>query len=436
MSAAQAHPATRPGRGLPRLLAGIRAREPLSLAEHLAQHGPLPPGLWRRSPGLIELVDASGLRGRGGGSFPTGAKLRAVAAQRRRPVVVVNALEGEPLSGKDKVLLRHLPQLVLDGAVAAAASLGAREAIVALCETAGPERRVRAAAIADREGAAIDPGVALSLAPVPPGFVSGEETALVHFLNGGPAQPTARPPLPFQRGVGGAPTLVLNAETAAQLALIARFGPDWFRELGTSEEPGSVLVTVSGGVEHPGVFERALGTPLASLIEAAGGFSEPPQALLIGGYFGTWVSEAAARPLALSELALRGAGARLGAGAIAVLPASSCGLAETARVARYLAGQSARQCGPCMYGLDALAHELEAVAAGGRARSPRGELRRELPRLLAIVDGRGACRHPDGAVRFIASSLELFADDFEQHLRGAPCGRRGGVLPVPAGRRP
>jgi NADH:ubiquinone oxidoreductase subunit F (NADH-binding) len=418
--------------GLPRLLTGIRASGPVSLDEHHALHGPLPAGLWRRAPALIQRVEQSGLRGRGGGRFPTGDKLRAVAAQRGRPVVVVNALEGEPVSGKDKALLRHAPHLVLDGATAAAAALGARTAIVAVSADAGPEQRSLAQALAARERAATDHDVALSVALVPSGFVSGEETAILRFLNGGPPKPTVRPPLPHERGVGGAPTLVHNAETLAQLALIARLGPDWFRALGTPAEPGSMLVTVSGAVHSPGVLEIAIGTPLAAVIQRAGGFTERPRALLLGGYFGTWVPAAAAAALRLSETDLGSVGARLGAGAIVALPDSACAVTETARVARYLAEESAGQCGPCAHGLDAAAEALERLAQRRPAPEAHGA---ELARILRQVNGRGACRHPDVAVRFIGSALEVFADEIAQHLAGGCRRPAAGILPVTGRRR-
>jgi len=434
-AAVRSQRATPIGHGLPRLLAGIHATEPVSLTEHQALHGLLPARVWRRAPGLIELVEQSGMRGRGGGRFPTGDKLRAVSAQRGRPVVVVNALEGEPVSGKDKVLLRHAPHLVLDGAAAAAAVLGARRAIVAVSADAVTEQRSLAKALAERERAATDRNVALSVALVPPGFVSGEETAILRFLNGGPPKPTARPPLPHQHGLGGAPTLVQNAETLAQLALIARLGPDWFRTLGTPAEPGSMLVTVSGAVHTPGVLEIAVGTPLAAVIQRAGGFTERPKALLLGGYFGTWVPAAAAAALRLSETDLACVGARLGAGAIVALPDSACAVTETARVTRYLAEQSAHQCGPCTHGLAAAAAALERLAQRQPARDAHSREPSELARILRQVNGRGACRHPDGAVRFISSALEVFADEVAQHLAGR-CGlRAAGILPVTSQRR-
>ena len=182
-----------------------------------------------------------------------------------------------------------------------------------------------------------------------------------------------------------------------------------------------MLVTVSGAVRSPGVFEVALGTPLATPASHARADSPSrPQALLLGGYFGTWVAAADAASLTPQRSSTsRRVGARLGAGAIVVLPASACGVAETARVARYLAGESAGQCGPCLHGLAAVADSLEAAGARRSARRPHGRgSAASSRRCLGQVEGRGACRHPDGAVRFVRSALAVFAGEVEQHLDG------------------
>ena len=410
--------------GLPRLLVGLHADRAVSFEDHVARHGPLPTG---HRGDLIGAVESSGLRGRGGAGFPTATKLRAVADRRGTPVVVVNGTEGEPVSGKDSVLLRYVPHLVLDGAATVAGALGARELIVAVTETAKGDQAALGQAIAVRERAGFDGRVAIRLATTPAGFVVGEETALVNHLNGGPAKPTFKPPLPFERGVGAAPTLVQNAETFAHIALIARFGPDWFREVGTKEEPGSLLVTLAGAVARPGVHEVAFGSPLADLLVAAGGLTETPRAFLIGGYFGTWVSADRAKGLVLSDAALRKLGASLGAGGVFVLPASVCGVFETARVMRYLADESAGQCGPCVHGLVAIADGFERLA-----RLDRADLRPQLERWFGLVKGRGACRHPDGAAHFASSALEVFSDEVEHHVRHGRCSSPAApLLPVP-----
>ena len=417
MSSASA--AAAPRLGLPRLFAGIRRDGlPLGIAQHHAVHGGLP------SPrGLIEEVTAAGVRGRGGAGFPAGAKLAAVASARRRPVVVANGAEGEPVSFKDKLLLRRAPHLVLDGAALAAAAVGARDVVVAVDATAGEELGAVGAALDERR----ERGLRWTLSVVPPGFVTGEETALISALEGRAPKPTFTPPRPFERGLRGAPSLVQNVETLAHVALVARHGADWFRALGTHEEPGSALFTVSGAVARPGVYEAAFGTPLATLVEQAGGVRGEPGAFLVGGFFGSWVEPRTARGLSLLDADLRRAGAALGAGAIVVLPAAACGVDQAARVARYLADESAGQCGPCVHGLASLAGALETLVTG------RGDSRAAAHRWLAQVRGRGACRHPDGAARFVESSLDVFAREIELHLSGRCGGRRGEFLPTRRG---
>jgi NADH:ubiquinone oxidoreductase subunit F (NADH-binding) len=350
----------------------------------------------------------------------------AVVGQRGRPIVLINATEGEPPSRKDHVLLRGAPHLVIDGAIVCAAMVGAREAIVAVEASSQREHAVLDKALAERDSRRTDDRVKISLGIVPDGFVVGEERALINALNGGPGKPTFAPPRPFQKGINGAPTLVQNAETAAQLALIARHGADWFRALGTPAEPGSALVTLTGAVTHPGVYEIPLGTALEDLLAAAGGLSARVQAYLVGGYFGTWLDAADADGLRLSNADLAEHGGGLGARAIVALPATACGLAETARVARYLSDESAGQCGPCVHGLDAIAGGLERIARGDGRALP------DIERWLGLVVGRGACRHPDGAAKLIASALDVFADELRRHTIDRKCSGDGtAVLPVP-----
>jgi NADH:ubiquinone oxidoreductase subunit F (NADH-binding) len=241
------------------------------------------------------------------------------------------------------------------------------------------------------------------------GFVAGQASAVVRWIQRGVPAPTATPPRLAQRGLHGAPTLVQNVETLAHLALIARYGAAWFRSAGTSAEPGTMLVTVAGAVRQPGVLEIGIGVPVGQVLEQAGGTSAPLRALLIGGYFGTWVDAAAALGRPFSSAGLADLDASPGAGLIAALPAGACGLRETARLARYLAGQSAGQCGPCRFGLPAIAGEVERLAAGQD--TDTGLLRR----WLGQVDGRGGCAHPDGAVRMIRSALRTFGTELGGH---------------------
>lgn len=379
-----------------RLLAEWReTRRPANLATHCARYGPLV-----HPADLIAAVEHAGLRGRGGAGFPTVHKLRAVAARRGRATVVVNACESEPVSAKDRTLLALAPHLVLDGAVLAARAVGAAEIIVCLRAGDPPP-----SALAERT----EP---ITVWPVPHRYVASEESALVNFINTGDARPTTKPPRPDQRGVGGRPTLLSNAETFAQLALIARFGPGWFRAQGTAESPGTTLVTLSGAVRESGVYEVALGTPLDRVLALAAP-APGARAVLVGGVAGAWLPLPQRVPLAHRELT--DAGAALGVGALHVLAPNACGLAETARIAHYLAAESASQCGPCMFGLPALAADLAALARGRQVDGPR------LRRRLDVIEGRGACRHPDGAVRLVRSALRVFDADVRAHLAGRPC---------------
>lgn len=417
---------------LPRLLAGVHAeRGAATLRAHLDRHGP-PPSYGGRGAAraLIELVADAGLQGRGGSAFPTAAKLHAVAGAGRRTAVVANGVEGEPASGKDKVLLRHVPQLVLDGVALAAGALGADRAIVALAAGDALGRRAVLDAIAERERHRLD-RVALVLETVPDRFVAGEETALLNSLGGGPAKPTFTPPRPFERGLRGFPTLVLNVETFANLALLARHGAAWFREVGTDDEPGSVLVTLTGAVRAAGVHEVPLGLPLAELLAAAGGPTGEVSAYLVGGYFGTWLPADVALGRRLLDGDLATAGARLGARAIHALSARACGVVETARLLRYLAEESAGQCGPCVHGLAALAETFGRLADPHTARRALDD---RFERRLAQIHGRGACRHPDGAVALAASAARAFADEIALHVAGRCSGDGRLRLPLPSRR--
>jgi NADH:ubiquinone oxidoreductase subunit F (NADH-binding) len=165
------------------------------------------------------------------------------------------------------------------------------------------------------------------------------------------------------------------------------------------------------------VYEIELGTRVSELLEQAGGATETLSAFLVGGYFGGWTRDAAHR--------LTAAGG-LGAGAVVAFPADACGVRESARVTRYLANESAGQCGPCVHGLAALASGLEEIAAGKTT-----DRRLQLARWSQQVTARGACRHPDGVARFVNSTLAVFEEELALHLRTGRCsGRDRGVLPV------
>jgi NADH:ubiquinone oxidoreductase subunit F (NADH-binding) len=368
---------------------------------HLARFGVLPAV---QPQALIEEVEAAGLTGRGGAAFPVWRKL-AAAAGGSGAVVIANGAEGEPASAKDEILLTSAPHLVIDGLLLAASAVGARELYLyaGAAQLAAVSR-----ALAERRDAG-----RITLREAPDTFISGEASAVVNSIGRRVALPTDHPVRLTTAGLRGRPTLVQNVETLAHLALVARFGSRWFRSAGTKAEPGTRLVTVSSEGSDRIVIEAAAGMRLDELLLAAGRDADDVEALLVGGYHGGWLP---ARHLgtALGTDALQPFGAAPGAGVLFVLPLGRCGLRASARIATYLAGQSARQCGPCVNGLPAMASLLNRLATDGREQ----RLPQEVRRLAALVQGRGACHHPDGTARFVLSSLAAFEAEVDLHRRG------------------
>jgi NADH:ubiquinone oxidoreductase subunit F (NADH-binding) len=370
---------------------------------------------------LAEALERADVRGRGGACFPTATKLRAVAAQRGTPTIIVNAAEGEPLSQKDRYLLARRADTVLDGALAAANALSADEIVIAVdqgfsAEAAAIGRAVRARPDLSRRG------LRTTVHAVPSGYVTGQETALLAALAGDEPKPSQTPPYPFESGRRGRPTLVSNTETYSHIGRVAR---------GTYD--GTRLVTVSGAVEQPGLIEITSDTTMAGVLQSAGGIAESIQGVLFGGYGGTWTTMADSAALTLDEHVLREHGLTLGAGIVFLLASSSCPVAEVAQVAKWMATESAGQCGPCVHGLGAIAGALEDLTLQGDGFRACVQIRR----WSEMVKQRGACAHPDGVARFVSTALTVFAAEFDDHAQHGRCGRcdDSTALPTPHHRR-
>jgi NADH:ubiquinone oxidoreductase subunit F (NADH-binding) len=323
-------------------------------------------------------------------------------------------MEGEPASDKDKVLLTDAPHLVLDGAQFLAAMCGADRVMIAIPLGRETIAAALAHAIGERQAYRYS-RVTETIVRPPDRFIGGEESALVNFIESGRSLPVFRPDKGQPLRIGKRPALVHNAETLAHVALIARRGPRAFLARGTDREAGTCLVTIGGAVHQGGVVEVDRGTPLWD-VARLGHPTGSIQALLVGGYGGAWIGpEHFMTPY--DATSLREIGASAGPGVIVLLDSASCGLAETARIARYLADQGAGQCGPCVYGLPAIAHDLALLARGNADAALVWRLRKR----LAEVEGRGGCRHPDGAVAVVRSALDVFASDVDVHQAGTPC---------------
>lgn len=380
-------------------------------------------------PGLIELLRQSGLRGRGGAWFPTWRKWEAVARHSDgNSIVVVNASEGEPLSKKDGILITLRTHLVLDGAALAAETLGAKDIVLYLAKGSETTRSSVEDALRERRLAHL-PEPSVQIVWTDHRYISGESSAVVNRVSGGPAKPRFSLQRAAESGVDGRPTLVQNAETLAHVALIARYGSNWFRQLGTPDSPGSALMTLSGNVNQPGVYEVDLGAQLDGVLEAAGGTVSPAGGALIGGYFGNWLAASSLAGLPLDPEHLQSQyGASLGCGILAILPQSGCAIVESASIIDYLAGETADQCGPCVNGLAALAETMRRIAAS----NPESTDIDRVWRWTDMVRGRGACHHPDGAVGQLSSALSVFKDHLRSHLSGQRCyGVHVGGFPQP-----
>ena len=403
-----------------RLGSGLDRLQRVDQASHRAIHGAF---RRRRLRDVVALAKKVDLRGRGGAAFPFARKVEAVASAARerecRPVVLVNATEGEPASQKDKFLLARAPHLILDGAILAAQALGAREVVVAVTDQGQPSRSMRTAITESGVGGFV------RMVRLPERFITGEGGALVNGVNGNPAVPPGRKVRAAESGVDGLPTLLSNAETFAQMALVSQLGPELYAATGTVAEPGTVLLSVWGTDGRPRVIESPAGVPLAQVLDLGG--AKVGQGVLMGGYHGAWITPTAANRALVSREGIAKAGGALGAGIILPLPADVCPLGEVARVAAYLGAESARQCGPCRLGVPAIARSLNALASGRRGGDALAAARQG----AQTVKGRGACHHPDGSARFVTSALTVFSADVDKHLADGTCGRPvRGLLPI------
>jgi NADH:ubiquinone oxidoreductase subunit F (NADH-binding)/ferredoxin len=408
--------------GQPRLTAGLERWQRIDLTAYQTVFGQLPR---LSAEQLITMAERVDLRGRGGAAFPVARKLSAVLdasrARKRAPMVVINGAEGEPGSAKDKMLLIRSPYLVLSGAMAVADALRAPLIVIGVSD---PQ-----AARSVSEAAAAEPALArkVRVMQVPDRFVSGESGALVNALNGKTALPSGQGGHASHSGLGQRPTLLSNAETFAQLAVLAMVGPNAYASAGTQAEPGTLLLTVGGAAARPAVVEVPSGLPLGHVLDLCG--ADPGEGILVGGYHGGWLPGEAAWDVPASRAGLAAAGGTLGAGVVLALRPGTCPLSEVARVAAYLAKESSGQCGPCKLGLPGIARSLAALAAGSGGLEALATARRG----AAAVRGQGACRHPEGVSRFVWSALEVFSDDIAAHAFRGGCNRPAGdVLPVPA----
>jgi len=381
---------------------------------------------------ILDEIARAGLRGRGGAGFPAATKWRSVRdAPGTDKYIVANGAEGEPGTFKDRTVMRFCPYEVIEGAAIAAHAVGATAIYVALKRSFTREVERLRAAVDELEAAGLIGDVPIQIVEGPDEYLFGEETGALEVIEGN--EPLPRVLRPYQHGLFATvpqlgwqshelspghegvhtanPTVVSNVETLAHVGLIARFGDAWFHSLGAGDASGTTLITVGGAVPQTAVIEVAQGTAVTDAVNAAGGLTAESDAVLLGGYFGGWIESSQAWGLVLEPEQLRAHGHSLGCGVIAVLPAGRCGVVETGRILAYLAHESARQCGPCTFGLRAISSATGRIAA---LASSDGDFE-HIQRWAGLLPGRGACKHPDGAAGLLGSALRVFADEFRYH---------------------
>lgn len=377
---------------------------------------------------VIEQIQASGLRGRGGGGFPTGEKWAAI---RRYGTgvryVVCNGAEGEPATFKDRTLLRANPYRILEGISIAAYAVGAERAFLGLKEVFDGEAEAAARAVEEmEEGGLLTVPVEFALGP--DHYLLGEETGLLEVIE--ERLPLPRMARPYMLGLYAQPpnenpTLVNNVETLANVPLILQHGSDWFRQEGTEDSPGTMLFTIAGDVEREGVYEYPLGTPLRALIEeAAGGMrgGRPLKVVFPGASNTVLIPEQLATPLDFESM--RAVGSGLGAGGFAIYDESTC-IVEVARLfCNFLHVESCAQCPPCKLNSGDILEILEKLDGG----EDPGELEVALERARTVTDGQ-KCALPTGTSLLIQSILLTFGDEIASHRRSPCTARRGLLLP-------
>jgi NADH-quinone oxidoreductase subunit F len=373
---------------------------------------------------LIDLVKASGLRGRGGAGFPTGVKWSFVPKDVFPKYVVVNHDEGEPGTFKDRELAELDPHQLIEGIIIAAWANQAEKAFI-YCRgefALGARRMDRALNEAyDRGflgkgllGTNFDLDIVLHRGAG--AYICGEESALLDSLEGYRGQPRLRPPFPAVKGLYGQPTVINNTETLSTLPAIVAKGPDWFKQWGTEKSPGTKMLSVSGHVRKPGNYEVPLGTSLSDVLELAGGLfpGRTLKAVIPGGASAPLLTTT---DVAMDFEALKEAGTMLGSGAVVFMDDTTCMVRNALVTTEFFAHESCGKCTPCREGTWWAVKVLERIEHGeGRPE--------DMDLLLDIcngIDGRSFCPLGDAAAWALRSNVKLFRDEFEEHVARGRC---------------
>mgnify|MGYP000261655942 FL=1 len=381
-----------------------------------------------RPEDIIEELKDSALRGRGGAGFPTGLKWSFMP--RRLPgakYIVCNSDEGEPGTCKDRDILRYNPHQLIEGMIIAAYTIGAQTGYNYIRgEFTEPLERFDNALQEARDAGYLGKDILgtgfnfeLYSHPGAGAYICGEETALLESIEGKKGQPRYKPPFPAGYGLYGRPTTINNTETLASVPVILQKGGEWFHELGTPNNGGSKIFSVSGHVNKPGNYEVPLGTPFADLLELAGGLrnGNKLKAVIPGGSSTPVIPGAAMMDVMMSYDGISKAGSMLGAGSVIVMDDTTCMVKALERIAEFYYEESCGQCTPCREGTGWLYRVVKRIE--------HGEGRQEdLDRLVDVarnINGNTICALGDAAAAPVMSFIKHFREEFQYHIDHGRC---------------
>jgi NADH:ubiquinone oxidoreductase subunit F (NADH-binding) len=399
--------------------------------------------------GTIDAVAASGLRGRGGGGFPTGRKWAGIAGQQgMRHYLVCNGAEGEPGTFKDRALLRANPYAVVEGLIIAAFAIGAEEAFICIKRSYERELAAVTRAVQDFQAAGICTDCTVNIVAGPDEYLFGEEKAMLEVIEGKPPLPRWFPPYEHglfasgpqegweagprrganQRPDQSNPTLVNNVETLANVPFILARGADWFRSMGTEHSPGTVVATVVGDVVAPDVGEVELGTPLHAVIDAVGsGLLAGRTVKAVFSGVANPVVTAADLSTPLSYEGFEAIGSAMGAAGFIVYDDTACMVDAAYRFSRFLFIESCGQCPPCKTGSSEITQHLQRIEIGAGDDSDIDGIHAWLDR---VTDGN-RCYLAVEEQRIVSSVLRNFPDEFAAHIEHHACPRSERRRPMP-----
>ncbi len=377
---------------------------------------------------VIEEIEKSGLRGRGGGGFPTGRKWRFTAANRGgKSYIVCNGDEGDPGAFMDRSIMEGDPHKLLEGMAIAAFAIGADEGYIYVrAEYPLAIKRLRKA-IADAEerhflGENImgsNFSFTLHIKEGAGAFVCGEETALIASIEGERGMPRPKPPFPANKGLFGRPTLINNVETLANVPVIILKGADWFAQMGTETSKGTKTFALTGEVNNTGLIEVPMGTTLREIVFDIGGGirgGKKFKAVQIGGPSGGCLTEEHL-DLPMDYDSLIKAGAMVGSGGLVVMAENTC-IVEVARFfMNFTQNESCGKCVPCREGTKNMLKILEKIVAG------KGEMKDldTLEELAHAVKDGSLCGLGKTAPNPVLSTLKYFRDEYIAHIRDKKC---------------